>query len=439
MPETHIENLDPPRDDLRPLCLAQPTRRQLLKGVAAAIAVPAAVTAPAVAALGGCTSVKQQRTDEFRLRPGGRLSGFDPWLEILGDAFRHNVHEVSKLAGGTPILAVIKNNAYGLGDQVVGPIVADCPEVIGLACVRVGEALALRAAGVTKPILDMAETSTDEIVELAAHDVWPSVWLDDARERLEQAASRLGRPVAVHAYLDTGMGREGMPDRRAFPWLESLCKSPSVRVAGTYMMFTHDLDYDREQLARFKRITFAAKEAGLSLGRLHAAPSLEVMYLPEARLDMVRPGNLLFGNWHRRRELQREPDLRQVFRLCARVARVERLQPGESASFERAYVARRPTWIALLPVGHTDGLPAAVSGKCEVLVRGRLFPIISEVSSTHTILELGADRSVEVGDVATLIGPDNPAIAPHALAGRVGISFYNMITKFSAFLPKRVV
>ena len=94
----------------------------------------------------------------------------------------------------------------------------------------------------------------------------------------------------------------------------------------------------------------------------------------------------------------------------------------------------------LRPGGRRSGfLPAAVSGKCEVLVRSRLFPIISEVSSTHTILELGADRSVEVGDVATLIGPDNPAIAPHVVAERVGMSFYNMITKFSPFLPKRVV
>ena len=68
----------------------------------------------------------------------------------------------------------------------------------------------------------MAETSVDEIVELASHGAWPSVWLDDARERLEEAARRLGRKVAVHAYLDAGMGREGMPDSRALPWLEGL-------------------------------------------------------------------------------------------------------------------------------------------------------------------------------------------------------------------------
>jgi alanine racemase len=412
-----------------------PTRRRLLQLGAAAAA------APVLAAMPGCAAPRGSAAGapDFRLRPGGHSSGFDPWLEILGDAFRHNARETARLGGGTPILAVIKNNAYGLGDQVVGPIVAACPEVMGLACVRVGEALALRSSGVGKPILDMAETSADEIVELAQHGIWPSVWLDDARARLEQAAARLGRPVAMHCCLDCGMGREGMPDRRAGPWLESLAQSAAVEVAGTYMMFTHDLDFDREQLARFVAFTDRARAAGLPLGRLHASPSLEVLYLPEARFDLVRPGNLLFGNWHRRPGLAREPDLRPVFRLCARVARVELLQRGESASFERAYVAKAPTWLALLPVGHTDGYPAAASGKCRVLVNGRLFPVVAEVSSTHTILDLGRERAVEPGDVATLIGPDDPAILPHAVAGACGLSFYQMITKFSALLPKRVV
>ncbi len=408
---------------------APPTRREILAASTAALAG---------AALPACAAPRAARTADFRPRPGGHPGGFDPWLEILADAFQHNARETARLAGGTPILAVIKNNAYGLGDQVVGPIVAACPEVAGLACTRPSEALALRAVGVRKPILNMAEAAEEEIAELAAHDVWPSVWLDDATARLERVARRLGRPVAVQALLDTGMGREGMPERRARPWLESLCASKAVRLDGTYMMFTHDLAFDREQLERFVRLTAAAARAGLDLGRLHAAPSYEVLYLPQARLDLVRPGNLLFGNWHRRPELEREPDLRQVFRLCARVVRIEQLQAGDSASFDRAYVATRPTWLALLPVGHTDGYPAAAAGTCQVLVRGRLFPVVSQVSSTHTILEIGAERTVEIGDVATLIGPDDPAIAAHAVAARTGLTFYTLITKFSALLPKRV-
>lgn len=375
----------------------------------------------------------------LRLRPGGHLSGFDPWIEILGDAFRHNVREVARLAGGRPILAVVKNNAYGMGDQLVGPLVAACDEVAGIACTRVAEAIALREAGVKKPILNMAEVSEEELLELARRKVSVSLWQDAAPERLDRAAKRLGGPVAAHLYLDTGMGREGMPDYRARGWVEALCTRKSARIEGTYMMFTHDLEFDREQLARFLSFTDEAKRAGLKLGTLHAAPSLEVLYLPEARLDMVRPGNLLFGNFARRPELREEPDLRPVFRLCARIARLERLRNGDSASFNRRYLASRPTWIALLPVGHTDGYPATAAGTCQVLIRGRLYPVVSVVSSTHTLVEIGDEKTVELGDVATLIGPDDPAINPHAVAEKSGLGFYAMITKMSALLPRRVV
>jgi alanine racemase len=404
-------------------------RRQFLAGSAAALALPTLAHGEAPAA-----------GREFRLRPGGHATGFDPWIEVLAEAFRHNVREVSRMAGGTPLLAVIKNNAYGLGDQVVGPIVAACPEVAGLACTRVSEALALRGAGVRKPILNMAETSEEEIAELVRHDVWPSVWLDDAHDRLARVAKRLRKRVAVHAFIDTGMNREGMPDYRAHAWLEALCRDKATLVAGTYMMFNHDLEADREQYARFQRFTTEARQAGLALGRLHGSPSFEVLHLPEARFDLVRPGNLLFGNVGTPPEGTSPPDLRPVFRLCARVARLEQLRPGESASFARGgYVAKVPTWIAMLPIGHTDGYPATAANTCSVLIRGRLFPVVSVVASAHVILEIGAEKAIELGDVATLIGPDDPAITSHAVAEKTGVGFYPLITKLSPFLPKRVV
>lgn len=377
---------------------------------------------------------------DFRLRPGGRPDGFDPWIEVIAEGFRHNVREAARLAGGTRILAVIKNNAYGLGDQVVGSIVNACPEVAAIACVRASEALAMRAAGVDKPILLMAEASTQELVELAAHDVWPSVWLDDAPARLAQAARQLGRPIAVHAYLDAGMGREGMPLQRARPFMESLCRAPeSVSVKGTYITFPHVLDLDREILARFVSFVAEARRDGLDLGMLHAAPSFEVLYLHEARLDMVRPGALLFGNYRKQPELRDVPDLRCVFRMCARVVRLERLREGDHAGFRRGYLAKRPTWVALAPVGHSDGYPATATNACVVRIRDRLFPVVGAVSSSHVIIEIGDERSVEIGDVVTLIGPDAPEITPHAVAHKAGIEFYHMITKFSPLLPKRVV
>jgi alanine racemase len=364
---------------------------------------------------------------------------FDPWIEIDSGAFHNNVREVSRLAGGRPILAVVKNNAYGIGDQTVGPLLNGFPEVGGIACVRVQEALLMRAAGVTKPMLVMAEVCEAEMELLARHQVVSSVWLDDAPARIDRVARRLGHPVPVQLYVDSGMGREGMPYKRARPWIETLCNSDSADVVGTYTMFVHEEEFDRVQLTRFEDISSWAQSRGLALGTLHSSPTFEVFQLPDAHMDMVRPGNALFGNYPSAEGAEELADLKAVFRLNTRVIRVERLEAGESAGFYQAFVAETPTWIALLPVGHTDGYPSTARGTCEVLINNRLYPVIGGPNSAHTILEIGAEKTVEVGDTATLIGPDHPAILPHAVAERTGVRFLALITKLNSRLRRRLV
>ncbi len=364
---------------------------------------------------------------------------FDPWIELDRTAWAHNVREAARLAGGRPILAVVKNNAYGLGDRAVGPLLASMSEVGGLAAVRVEEALAMRAEGVTKPIVVMAEGSEDEIEEMARHDVLPSVWLDDAPGRLRSVSGRLGRPVPVQLFIDTGMNREGMPYTRARRWIEELVQSEAVDVNGTYTMFTHDLDFDREQHARFEELLGWARERNLPLGTLHAAPTFELFHLPEAHYDMVRPGNALFGNPPGGQEASDLADLRPVFSLKTRVVRVERLEPGDSAGFNRTFMPDRATWVALLPIGRTDGYPSEANGTCEVLINGRLYPVAGGVNSAHTILDIGPEKTVEVGDVATLIGPDHPAVLPHTVAERTDLGFLRIIQSMNPRLPRRVV
>jgi len=364
---------------------------------------------------------------------------FDPWVEIDAAALRHNVAEASRLAGGRPILAVVKNNGYGLGDLTVGPLLADMPQIGGLACVRGEEAIAMREAGVTKPIVVMAEASEAEITELVRYDVLPSVWLDDAAARLERVSREMGRPIPVHLFVDTGMNREGMPYARARPWVEELARSRAVAIRGTYTMFTHDLDFDRVQLARFEEFLRWARDRGIALGTIHAAPTVELFHLPESHYDMVRPGNALIGNYPRGEGVRDMADLRPVCRLRTRVTRVERLDPGESAGFNRTLLVDRPTWVAMLPIGRTDGYPTAAQGTCEVLIGGRLYPVRGGVNSAHTLLEIGEEKTVQVGDVATLVGPDHPAVHPHQVADRTKLSHLALIQGFNPRLPRRVV
>ena len=413
---------------------SHPDRRRFLELAGGALGLSS------IAACGPTASVASAPSPT---RPGGprpySAETFDPWLEIDASAYQHNVREASRLARGRPILAVVKNNAYGLGDRVVGPLLADMPEVGGIACVRVEEAFALREAGVRKPILVMAESSEAEMEELARMDVSTSVWLDDAPGRGERVAARLGRPVPLHMFLDTGMNREGMPWHRARGWMEALGRSGAVDVRGTYTMFAHDLEFDLEQQARFDELVAWGRAQRLPLGSIHAAPTFELFHLPTSHYDMVRPGNALFGNYPSGEGVRQQAELKPVFRLRARVVRVERLGSGETAGFYRTYAPDRPRWIALLPVGRTDGYPSSANGTCEVLIGGRLYPVTGGVNSAHAIIDVGEEPTVKVGDVATLIGPDHPAVLPHTVAERTGVGFLRIIQGMNPRLPRLVV
>lgn len=134
-------------------------------------------------------------------------NSFDPWVEIIAAAIQNNVREVYRFANKARILFVVKNNAYGLGLQAVGPIVDEMDEVYGYAVVRVDEALVLREIGVRKPILLMAHVCQSEAEELVRQDVMLTLFHDNAKEQIESLAKKLNRPVPVQLYIETGMNR----------------------------------------------------------------------------------------------------------------------------------------------------------------------------------------------------------------------------------------
>ena len=376
----------------------------------------------------------------FSRTAGDRKERFDPWLEVDGAALRENASVVSRLVQGRPILAVIKNNAYGLGLTTVASLLESMPEIAGFAVVKTAAALALRDAGIRKPVLLMGLFSDEDGPELVAREIDLSLCSEDAAERVARATAWAGRPARAHVYLDTGMSRMGVPYHQALPWLLEVTRLENVRIDGTYMGFTEAPDFDKEQLRRFTALAAEARARGANLGPLHAASSHAVFNFPEAHLDLVRPGIALYGAYPSDAGTESEiAELRPAFRLRARVVRVQRLRPGDSVSYGRNYVAETPTWIATLPVGHADGYPRAAVNGARVLIGGRLYPVIGAVSASHAIVELGEQATVAVGDVATLVGPDDPAIHPNALAVRMGISVYDVLMHLNCNLPKRVV
>ncbi len=360
----------------------------------------------------------------------------EPWLEIERAALQQNVRAIARLTGGKPILAVAKNNAYGCGCATVGPILDAMPEIWGIAVVRIDEAIALRTAGVKKPVLLMARCEPSELDELLARDVRITPDEALAPEVVRRAAR--GRVVGVHMYVDAGMHRMGVPIARAPAMIDVLGKAPNVQIEGVFTELTEDGDFDAEMAKQLRILADAAQLGGIKVGRLHAASSHAVWHIPDAFLDAVRPGLAVYGGYVSVEARQRG-ELRAAYRLRAPVVRVLRLDAGEGVSYHRRWKASVATWVATLPVGHVDGYPSGAVKGCDVLIGGRVYPVIGTVSASHTLVALGSETSVKVGDVATLVGPDHPAIHPNEVAARAGWSEYNMFMHLNPLLARHVV
>jgi alanine racemase len=365
-------------------------------------------------------------------------SSFDPWVEVRPDHLRHNAAQIHRRAGGRPILAVIKNNGYGLGVAAAAHGLESEPAIAGFAVVKLHEAATLREAGVRKPVLCMGPLGESDLADAVALDIQPMVYTP-VGATLERIAARRGRPVPIHVCVDTGIGRVGVPHREAAPLLRDLAARRGVTIAGTMMTFTEDPDFDREQLRRFQALCDGLKGEGLSLGRLHAASSFALFQNEEAFLDMVRPGMALFGVYSEPPfRTQNTMDLRPAVALRARVAYVKQLRAGDSAGYNRAYLAREDVWVATLPVGHADGLPRAAAKGGRVKIGGQLFPIVASVSASHCIVELGAEPRARIGDIATLFDWEDGS-RPEDLAAGFGGSVYDLLMHLGPLLPRRVL
>jgi len=375
-------------------------------------------------------------------------NSFDPWLEILASALQNNVREVHHFANRARILFVVKNNAYGLGIPAIGPIVDGMEEIYGFAVVRVDEALALREVGVKKPILLMAHACSSDAEELIQQDVMLTLFHDNAKAQVEKLAKKLKRPIPVQLYIETGMNRIGMPYERALSWIEELAASKAVNIAGTYTMTAGakrgDIAFDNVQLERFLSVVEKARNKGIDMGVLHAAPSRMIVKTPAShQLGVVRPGHAIFGGafYNFDEEGNRIMDLEIVFRLKARVVRVENIRTGEGVSFGHRYIAKKPTWLAAIPIGHTDGYPTGGANHTGVLIGSEVYPIIAGgVNANFILVKVGEHKTVEVGDIATVIGTDHPDIAPQIVAEKAGLySDYDIMTKLNSLLHRKVV
>ena len=310
---------------------------------------------------------------------------------------RDNVQTIHKhLRPGTEVLAVVKADAFGHGAvQVARAAVEAGATWLGVA--RADEALQLRAAGLTVPILTWLYDAT-ELLLLADIDVSVSTVAE-----LHQVVSA-PNVHNVQLKLDTGLHRGGSaPDQwieltRAAAHYEAL---GAVRVRGIWSHLSHgdDLDasHSRRQLELLRTGVSLARRAGLAPEVVHLANSSGAITLDAPDCTLVRIGAALFGID------EVDAGVRPPMRLVTKVAQVRRIRAGEGVSYGHDYVAPRDTTIALIPLGYADGIPRVAAGQANVLCRGMRMPVLGRITMDQFVVDAG-QLPIEPGEPVTVFG-----------------------------------
>ncbi len=357
--------------------------------------------------------------------------------EVDVQAIRRNAESLgSLLAHGTRLCAVVKADGYGHGAARAAEA-ARAGGADWLAVALLGEALELRSAGFTEPILILGWTPPDQALLVAGADLRQTVFSMEQAGALSAAGSALGKNVRIHVKIDTGMGRIGVRPEDAADFVSGVAALPCLDVEGVFTHFatadSRDKRYAREQFAAFARATDSIAARGVHIPIRHAANSAALLDMPETHLDMVRAGIALYGLWPSE-ETTRPIGLRPAMRLKARIAMVKTVPAGASLSYGRAHVASAPAVIATIPLGYADGWPRALGNRAAVLINGRRAPIAGRVCMDQFMVDATGIPGVKEGGEVLLFG--SPELPVEEIAGILGTISYEVVCGIGKRVPR---
>ncbi|MDO7907264.1 alanine racemase [Paenibacillus sp. JX-17] len=363
------------------------------------------------------------------------------------DHLRHNYMSFRQaLPGDMKLLACVKANAYGHGAVEISREL----EALGadyLSVAFLDEAIELRRAGIQLPILVLGYTPPEGVETAWLNDVTITLFSEEVLEAIRTLdRNRNDRKLKVHIKIDSGMGRLGLlPGASAVSFIEEVLKLQQVELEG---MFTHfaradeeDKNYTLVQYQRFQSVVEALGEKGLHIPIIHTGNSATAIDMPSLSYNMVRIGISLYGLYPSAEVNRVNVELVPVLTLKTRLVFVKTLPPDWGISYGTRYVTSQNEVIGTLPVGYADGYSRMLSGKAEVLIRGRRVPVLGTICMDQCMISLQsfAEEAEEIqsGEEVVLIGQQGSACIPaEELAAMIGTINYELVCSVAHRVPR---
>ncbi len=357
-------------------------------------------------------------------------------IEIDTAALMRNAELVSGLSDGADIMAVVKADAYGHGLEKVVSIISGNVSYYAVAVLE--EALRIRDAGVGKPVIVLGATAECDINTAIERDITVSVSSVKAAYEMNSVAECAGKKIKAHLKVDTGMGRWGFVYKTAYTEISEICsRCRNIDFEG---IFTHfpvadfkGFDYTERQIELFCELTEQLKAKGISFRYIHAANSAAIVNFPRSIFNMVRPGIMLYG-YLPSRMVAGDFNLSPVMAVKSKVALIKRFPAGRGISYGRSYITPSDTYIAVVPAGYGCGIPYSMSGRGEVLIKGKKFPVAGNICMDYFMVDIGRNQEIAAGDEVVILGRSgDEIITAYDIAERSGTIVYEVLTRFSNF------
>ena len=359
------------------------------------------------------------------------------WAEINLDALENNIRNIkSCIHNNAKWCAVVKADAYGHGAVAVARKAVE-QGADYLAVAVLSEAVSLRKAGFTTPILILGATPVEASGVVVDYGITQVVFTIEQAKCLSAEAVRRGKSVKVHLAVDTGMSRIGVRPELAGEFARGISSMPGVELEGMFSHFAladaEDKTFAYQQLDKFKLAISRVQEAGVEIAIKHIANSAALLEMPEAHFDMVRAGIILYGLWPSD-EVKHVIDLQPVMELKARLVYLKDLHPGESISYGCTFTAERESRIGTLPLGYADGYTRLFSGKAQVDFHGQRAPIAGRICMDQCMVDVTDIPGIRQGDTVTLYGSEH--LTMDEAAGWLGTINYELPCMLSARVPR---
>jgi alanine racemase len=316
----------------------------------------------------------------------------------------------SNFSKPTPIMAVIKTNAYGHGAVAIARTLEGKDAVCGYAVATAEEALQLRKAGIQKMILILGYVFPKDYERLILEQVRFCVFRQDMAKEISEVACRLGETAYIHIKIDTGMHRIGFQvESQSIDDIEKISRLPMLRLEGIFTHFARADETDksdaRQQYQKFTDMIVALENRGISFAMKHCSNSASILELPEFHMDMVRAGITLYGLWPSA-EVKKCLPLQPVLSLYSHIVHIKTLPRGSAISYGGTYQTKGPQQIATVPIGYGDGYPRSLSNCGFVLLHGRRAPIVGRVCMDQLMIDVTDIPQTQLFDTVTLLGQD---------------------------------